>query len=311
MPRRRKSVEPADSLDLLLDTICNTFGGVLFMAMLICLLSGGPAKQKPVDEQALAQQQLHVLSAIEQRERDEAAAADQLNQAEQANAAAMAEAQRLAAVSGADVERIVELANQFANSGQLVHEALASVEVIDELTKEISTLKSSLAQAKSERTRQQQALLDAQQAAQKAAESNRVLVRFPKAQETFKSEVVAYVSGGRLYAGIYPDSSYSFRPFYRGNTNSALGGISSDELPSALGSVIIDTPEKARAAIAAQGLDGLSPTMHYVMFAVWPDSHEAFRLLRNELSSRRVGYGLLLLETYSSVTFGKGPSYEQ
>src|SRR4051812_32574075 len=35
MKRRR----PADSsLELLLDTICNTFGGVLFLAILVCIL---------------------------------------------------------------------------------------------------------------------------------------------------------------------------------------------------------------------------------------------------------------------------------
>lgn len=36
MPRRRR--EQSDSLDLLLDTICNTFGGILFIAILVALL---------------------------------------------------------------------------------------------------------------------------------------------------------------------------------------------------------------------------------------------------------------------------------
>ena len=34
----RKSSASSDSLDLLLDTICNTFGGVLFIAMLVIIL---------------------------------------------------------------------------------------------------------------------------------------------------------------------------------------------------------------------------------------------------------------------------------
>ena len=37
MSRRQRRV--ADSLDLLLDTICNTFGGVLFIAMLVMILA--------------------------------------------------------------------------------------------------------------------------------------------------------------------------------------------------------------------------------------------------------------------------------
>ena len=35
----RKAASSGDSLDLLLDTICNTFGGILFIAMLVVLLT--------------------------------------------------------------------------------------------------------------------------------------------------------------------------------------------------------------------------------------------------------------------------------
>ena len=35
----RKAVSGGDSLDLLLDTICNTFGGILFIAMLVAILT--------------------------------------------------------------------------------------------------------------------------------------------------------------------------------------------------------------------------------------------------------------------------------
>ena len=61
MSRRRSSRQ--DSLELLLDTICNTFGGVLFIAILVVLLlqqTGGgpdipaPASASPVELQLLA-----------------------------------------------------------------------------------------------------------------------------------------------------------------------------------------------------------------------------------------------------------------
>lgn len=38
MRRRRRTTAPADSLELLLDTLCNTFGGVLFIAILVVIL---------------------------------------------------------------------------------------------------------------------------------------------------------------------------------------------------------------------------------------------------------------------------------
>jgi hypothetical protein len=51
MRNRRKAENSADSLELLLDTICNTFGGVLFIALLVALLTQAPAvdRQKPDD----------------------------------------------------------------------------------------------------------------------------------------------------------------------------------------------------------------------------------------------------------------------
>ena len=40
--RRRRALAPADSLDLLLDTMCNTFGGIILIALLVALM---PQKQ--------------------------------------------------------------------------------------------------------------------------------------------------------------------------------------------------------------------------------------------------------------------------
>ena len=63
MSRRRTRKQ--DSLELLLDTICNTFGGVLFIAILVVMLlqqTGGapaipsPAPVSPVELQSLASQ---------------------------------------------------------------------------------------------------------------------------------------------------------------------------------------------------------------------------------------------------------------
>src|SRR5687768_3661347 len=54
----RKSSASSDSLDLLLDTICNTFGGVLFIAMLVIILlnmSGEKAASVPATPDAQAQ----------------------------------------------------------------------------------------------------------------------------------------------------------------------------------------------------------------------------------------------------------------
>ncbi|WDI43738.1 hypothetical protein [Bremerella sp. P1] len=53
--RRRRRSNSADSLELLLDTICNTFGGVLFIAILVVILlrmTGESNEEKPIESVA-------------------------------------------------------------------------------------------------------------------------------------------------------------------------------------------------------------------------------------------------------------------
>ena len=70
MSRRRTRKQ--DSLELLLDTICNTFGGVLFIAILVVMLlqqtGGAPAIRapaSPVELQSLASHLGSVVSDLE------------------------------------------------------------------------------------------------------------------------------------------------------------------------------------------------------------------------------------------------------
>lgn len=46
MRARRWNRDTADSLDLLLDTMCNLFGGIVFVALLVALLAGDDASRK-------------------------------------------------------------------------------------------------------------------------------------------------------------------------------------------------------------------------------------------------------------------------
>lgn len=69
----RRRPAPTDSLELLLDTICNTFGGVLFIAILVVLLlqmtpdSPKPSDQTPVMgvPAATAESQIQEISMLE------------------------------------------------------------------------------------------------------------------------------------------------------------------------------------------------------------------------------------------------------
>jgi hypothetical protein len=67
---RRRTLAPKDSLDLLLDTMCNAFGGIVLMAILIALLiqDGGPGKTPSAParrEAAEAARKARELAALE------------------------------------------------------------------------------------------------------------------------------------------------------------------------------------------------------------------------------------------------------
>ncbi|MEZ6040016.1 MAG: hypothetical protein R3C20_05895 [Planctomycetaceae bacterium] len=51
---KRRSVSQSDSLDLLLDTICNTFGAVIFISILVAILAGrsGPESNSQLEQSA-------------------------------------------------------------------------------------------------------------------------------------------------------------------------------------------------------------------------------------------------------------------
>ena len=62
---RRQSISPDDSLELLLDTICNTFGAVIFISMLASVLVQNSAQSSAAAAQiAAAEDELRVQQSM-------------------------------------------------------------------------------------------------------------------------------------------------------------------------------------------------------------------------------------------------------
>lgn len=312
--RRGRSAggEAGDSLDLLLDTICNTFGGVLFMAMLICLLAGKPSARAHVDAESSARDQLASMDAEDRRRRAEADAETRARRATRDRAAVDAQLAELATRIGSDASTVTNMAAHFADRDAEVRDALSSRDQLGELARRAQEKREAIAVALAGTTQRRAEAKAADGAAVAAQDRSRLSLRVPTAHATNKQQAVAFVSRGRLYAGVYPSADYRGHvPAYRGNT---AGGnsIGPQDLPDALGSAPIASSGDAARALTEQRLAALDPTAAYVVFAVWPDSHEAFRLLRDALTARGIGYGLLLMGEAEPVGFGgKGDKYEQ
>jgi hypothetical protein len=111
MTRRR--VQPADSLELLLDTLCNTFGGVLFIAMLVVVLlqvSGGRTSSR-TGRPAHAAELLELASELEILSRE----VESLRQHVPPDAPAPADSARVAERLARARSRLVELNRQRAS----------------------------------------------------------------------------------------------------------------------------------------------------------------------------------------------------
>ena len=103
MSRRRASSNQDDSLDLLLDTVTNVFGGVMFLTLLAALLilsRGSTAVAEPESEPPVANKELDArLVAIETRQAASALAAQQKTLARlDPNGAIAAKADRLKSI---------------------------------------------------------------------------------------------------------------------------------------------------------------------------------------------------------------------
>lgn len=311
MPNRRSPLEGMDSLQMLLDPICNTFGGAVFMALLIALVGNRGGAAKP-DEQAAARVKLAALAHVEAQEKSLADAQADSDDTSAREAALQHDIAAVAGRLGWTPDRVLALAAQYSGSADAVRAALDGGRALDDLAKQAAAKSADAKDAQAKLDEQQSRLHAAEQAVAAARAKSRLTLRMPAAHETTKRQAVAYVVHGRLYAGIYPEERFRFAaPLFRGVTRGDDKSIKPADLPDALGSPLLTTADGAAAAITAQGLAGLDANTDYVVFAVWPDSHEAFRLLRDAATARGLGYGLLLMDKDEAVSFGDSKSVEQ
>ncbi len=158
--RHRRSSGPGDSLDLLLDTICNTFGGVLFLSLLIVLMirpisqsnseaaSAAALTPEALDAMALEVESLRKevdalratlqaqkslleetdTTAIASREEQLQRAQDQLRQAEEDADRMIAETARAIADTRANEASLAALDGQLEQKRQQVDQARARLE---------------------------------------------------------------------------------------------------------------------------------------------------------------------------------------
>ena len=292
-----------DSLELLLDTICNTFGGVLFIAILVVMLlaqtgsgTGSREPEKPVP----------TPEEIEARSRELATlSAEVLRQ------------QQIQASQAALVESLVPdtIRELIERRKQLLAEQARQQQVADAQQVQNAVLAANVARTQAEIDK---VVADLKEAQKQEAEARTLLAseekarvkdsRLPQQREARrKQEIVLVMRDGRLYLW----HEHDLRLSRTGLNMRDFVVVSEDDeelvtrpKPTA-GILLKDTPE-CRAAIDKL-LARFPPKDCRLGILVRPDSYGAFQYVRNRAIALKYDYRILPATSDSRI-FDRGGS---
>ncbi len=298
---KRRALVPADSLELLLDTMCNTFGGIILIALLVALLSrtGGASPEAPASHAlysqriALAEAELEALrkQAGAWPASDNAAPLDEVALAAEALAAARADA--VAATTDA-----AQRADAIAAGGGAAWAALA--EELRSLARCEAELHNLIAatEAETARLRGREAALNAQVKQQREAQT--VKLRFPKERARTRSSLPVICQNGRIYP-IYTSS----RSLDRVNIQWRSAGADAEESTP--------LPERGLQLPANGGgwrdlLRAMKAENMYLAFYVYPDSYEVFRAAKELAIESQFEFGIEVVRAGRKLIWGSSGS---
>ena len=280
MRRRVRRVESDSSLELLLDTICNTFGGILFIALLVSILMSQRSAEvltKPVDQSAQAAMNRFTaeLETVQQ-ELDEARKSSELLE------------QLSTRISDPEIKRLLsrkeDLEKSLERIERMVSEELVDVsqeqKKVNETTNEIAAAQNMLEGAKRE-------LDELKKRLGKATEDNSRVAGFPITQSTSKSQVTVCIGRGKIC-------------FLEQNMNGTLVDDPSQmEISKSLltGERIIPVFANGITVNKMEGLGSIQSKVNeyraqdqFFRVFIWKDSFESYQTFSDIIAKKRFSY---------------------
>jgi hypothetical protein len=294
----RKSSASSDSLDLLLDTICNTFGGVLFIAMLVIILlnmSGDQAASVPPTPDAetqLATAQAELVRVQAELEQLRRAAAEQAKLASQ--------------FSDPQVKSL--LSNMTASQQQTTAAAAttaANLQAAADKQRDINQMASDLAALEAALSRAQEQLAAVESQLKQERELRTRTVSLPKQKQTTKDQVAFLLQGGKLYAYMRIGATGTPELDPR-DTKVVTVGMETFLEPVPGGGAVVN-PAGGSTGTFSQKFKGWQPSQHFIAVAVWPDSFEHFPAVRQVLVEQGFEYQLLPMPDGARVPITEAP----
>ncbi len=298
---RRRQTDDNASLDLLLDTICNTFGGVLFISMLVVvLLSTSPAASTtlaPPDEKVEAD----LINWEKQL-------ADTRREMTSLRAALAAQREMAKAVLDPNIRELLEerrqqqlqRTNQEDDKLRLLQDvSLAQIEInriaglMAELTRAMQTAAKNLQRA--DEQLQQEVALRTRSA------------KLPRMRRTKKEPVLMFLRNGRLtsYHAQQPDGSLAANPLEVEERKDGAGFFLQ---PRKNAGLVVEPGNIAPAEVAKieKKIRGFDAEKHFIAIIVWPDSFASFSAVKDALVRAKFEYRLIPFAENAKAYLGEG-----
>lgn len=281
VPRR-----PQTSLDLFLDTISNTFGGIVFLAILLSLLVQMRTKTDQVPAESADELSAEQYQEIRLEFEELAAKRDILS------STVLALQKKRTPTKNVEVTRLAEALEQVQPELQaalqrqaVVSQAVArQMEENARIVQDLETLQQQLQETTA-------ALQQEESAMEKAVEEMSQVYKPPKVRNTTKKSVMLILTAERLHPVYEAGSLSKFSPHVRaarvpqGTTVSAISGMG------------WDLTSKSGREQAENFLRLHRPNEYFANIAVWPDSFGAFADLKAQLLKSNHEYQLIPIAT--------------
>lgn len=283
--RRKRSQNSDDSLDMLLDTITNTFGGIVFLAMLIVILLGSsrPSSPDPSLEAAFQSIRSQIETLKQQKvELEQLQTAGKIVSSlveVDADPQSIAKAKSLAQQHSQLQEQLHQQVSARLQLAERIRQSAEQAHARDLETANLETKFESLS-----------AEVD------KEIKSRSREIDLPKERPTSKQQFVILVQNSKVFEldgePQVPGMQINSRDFESCSRNDAIVVLDAGpyRIRSAGGMPMSDENDLRRA------LNRVNNSRVYVTVAIWEDSYEHFSGLRKIFKDLKLEYQLILME---------------
>jgi hypothetical protein len=293
---RRRSRVTSSSLDLFLDTICNAFGGIMFLSILIAVLLQFRGNQSDVvvDQPTISEEESQRISNR----------MTQLQSERQQLEAIIASLEK--SMVGEEQTQILELQAQLDQTKkqqeQSVKEQVDRSQQLSDLQTQIREQRKELVELDQRLIEARASLVEKSNAVDEALDSREQKTELPKVRSTSKGNLLCLMRYGKLY--LVTDVANSSTDFYAPHVIvKTLPGITRVKPRPDSG---WDLSSPADVTEFEGTIAGSASSGTFFSCAVWPDSFEQFGAFKDVLIRQGYEYQLIPVDDVDDLPIGRG-----